>query len=101
MAAAPKTLSPRQRPVLTRCFYKLLYEKNSDSERTAIPITFTTDSIWGTDDLDVVNKETIIHVTINQLRKLDYIILHADSKLSINDIVKAHSNEQITIPEDI
>jgi hypothetical protein len=100
MAAAP-TLNPRQRPVLIRCFYKLLYEKNSDSERTALPVAFTTDSIWGTDDLDGVNKETIIHVTINQLRKLDYILQHANSKISINHIVKGHCNEHITIPVDI
>jgi hypothetical protein len=71
----------------------LLYEKNSDSERTALPVAFTTDSIWGTDDLDGVNNETIMHVTINQLRKFDYIIQHVYNT--------TYCNEHITISEDI
>jgi hypothetical protein len=59
------------------------------------------DDIWATDSLDGVNKEDITSVIINQLRKLDYIIVHADGKISINNIGKGHCNEEITLPENI
>ena len=75
--------------------------KNSDAEPTGHPAAFTIDSIWATDNLDGVNKEAITPAIINQLRKLDYIIVHADGKISINNIDKGHCNEEITIPENI
>ncbi|HKI10129.1 MAG TPA: hypothetical protein VKA09_17200, partial [Nitrososphaeraceae archaeon] len=62
---------------------------------------FTTDAIWATDDLDGINKEAITSIIINQLRKLNYIIVHADGKISINDIGKGHCNEEIILPENI
>ena len=82
-------------------FFKLLCEKNSDAERTGQPVAFTTYSTWAADDLGGVDKESIISIIINQFRKLDYIIVHADGKISINNIGKGHCNEEITIPENI
>jgi hypothetical protein len=38
---------------------------------------------------------------INHLRKLDYIIVHADGKISINNNGKDHYNEEIIMPENI
>jgi hypothetical protein len=99
--ADPKTLNPRERTILATRFFKLLCEKNSDAERTGQPVAFTIDSIWGTNELDGINKETITPVIINQLRKLDYIIVHADDKIRINNLGKGHCNEEITISEDI
>ena len=97
----PNTLNPRERTLLATQFFKLLCEKNSDVERTGQPVAFTTDSIWAEDNLDGVNKEFITSIIINQLRKLDYIIVHADGKISINNIGKGHCNEEITISENI
>jgi hypothetical protein len=37
-----------------------------------------------------VNKESITSIIINQLRKLEYIIVHADGKISINNKGKGH-----------
>ena len=68
--------------------FKLLCEKNSDAERTGQPVAFTTYSTWAADDLGGVDKESITSIIINQLRKLDYIIVHADGKISINNIGK-------------
>jgi hypothetical protein len=81
-------------------FFKLLCEKNSDAE-TGQPVAFTTDSIWAADDLGGVDKESITSIIINQLRKLDYIILYAYGRISINNIGKGHCNEEITISENI
>ncbi len=75
--------------------------KNSDAKRTGQPVAFTTYSIWAEDNLDGVNKESITSIIINQLRKLDYIIVHADGKISINNIGIGHCNEEITIAENI
>jgi hypothetical protein len=97
----PNLLNPRERTLLATRFFKLLCEKNYDAERTGQHVAFTTDSIWAADNLDGVNKESITSVIVNQLRKLDYIIVHADGKISINNIGKRHCNEEITIPEDI
>jgi len=38
---------------------------------------------------------------INHLRKLDYIIEHADSKISITNFGKKHCDEQISLPQSI
>ena len=97
----PKALNPRERTILATRFFKLLCEKNADAERTGQPVAFTTDSILETDDLDGIDKEAITPVIIDQLRKLGYIIVHADDKISINNLGKGHCNEEITIPEDI
>ena len=71
------------------------------AERTGQPIAFTIGDIWATGDLEGVDKEDITSVIITQLRKLDYIIVHADGKISINNIGKGHCNEEITLPENI
>jgi hypothetical protein len=97
----PNTLNPRERTLMATRFFKLLCEKNSDAERTSRLAAFTTDAIWATDDLDGINKEAITSIIINQLRKLNYIIVHADGKISINDIGKGHCNEEIILPENI
>ena len=97
----PTTLNPRERTFLATRFFKLLCEKNSDAERTGQPVAFTIDDIWATDNLDGANKEEITSVIINQLRKLDYVIVHADGKISVNNIGKGHCNEEITLPENI
>ncbi len=97
----PNRLNPRERTLLATRFFKLLCEKNSDAERTGQPVAFTIDDIWATDNLDGVNKEDITSVIVDQLRKLDYIIVHADGKISINNIGKGHCNEEITLPENI
>ncbi|MGH9986947.1 MAG: hypothetical protein ACRD8W_23635 [Nitrososphaeraceae archaeon] len=95
------TLSPREKTLLATRFFKLLSEKNSDAERTGQPLAFSTDSIWGTDNLDGISKESITSLIINHLRKLDYIIVHADRKISINNNGKDHYNEEIIMPENI
>jgi hypothetical protein len=97
----PDKLNPRERTLLATRFFKLLCEKNSDAERTGQSVAFAIDTIWATDNLDGINKETIMPIIIGQLRKLDYIIVHADEKISINNIGKGHCNEEITLPEDI
>jgi hypothetical protein len=84
----PDALHPRERTLLATRFFKLLCEKNSDAERTGQPVAFNIDDIWATDNIDGVNKEDITSVIINQHRKLDYIIVHADGKISINNIGK-------------
>jgi hypothetical protein len=66
-----------------------------------IKSAFTTDTIWATDDLDGVNKEAITSIIIDQLKKLNYIIVHADGEISISNIRKGHCNEEITIPENV
>jgi hypothetical protein len=96
----PDVLKPRERTLLATRFFKLLCEKNSDAERTGQPVAFTIEDIWATDNLDGVNKEDMTLI-ISQLRKLDYIIVHADGKISINNIGKGHCNEEITLPENI
>jgi hypothetical protein len=97
----PDVLKPKERTLLATRFFKLLCEKNSDAERTGQPVAFTIEDIWGSDDLDGVNKEDMTSVIIGQLRKLDYIIVHADGKIGINNIGKGHCNEEITLPENI
>jgi hypothetical protein len=97
----PDKLNPRERTLLATRFFKLLCEKNFDAERTGRPVAFTVDTIWTTDNLDGINKETIMPIIIDRLRKLDYIIVHADKKISINNVGKGHCNEEITLPEDI
>lgn len=94
------TLAPREKTLLATRFFKLLSEKNSDAERTGQPLAFSTDSIWGTDDLDGINKESVTPVIINHLRKLDYIILHVGGKISINNNGKEHYNQDIVMPEN-
>jgi hypothetical protein len=77
-----------------------LCDKNSDAERTGQPLAFTTDNIWATDNLDKVSKEDATPVIIEHLRKLDYIIVHADGKITINNTGKNHCNEEITLPQE-
>jgi hypothetical protein len=97
----PNTLDPKERTLMATRFFKLLCERNSDAERTGQPAAFNTDTIWATDDLDGVNKEAITSIIIDQLRKLNYIIVHADGKISISNIGKGHCNEEIALPENI
>jgi len=95
------TLTPREKAVSATRFFKLLSEKNSDAERTSQSLAFSIEGIWGTDDLDGISKESITPMIINHLRKLDYIIVHADGKISINNNGKDHYNEEIIMPENI
>ncbi|MGH9966080.1 MAG: hypothetical protein ACRD5E_14815 [Nitrososphaeraceae archaeon] len=95
------TLTPREKTLLATRFFKLLSEKNLDAERTGQSLAFSTDSIWETDYLDGISKESITPIIIDHLRKLDYIIVHADGKISINNNGKDHYNEEIVMPENI
>ena len=97
----PKALNPRERTILATRFFKLLCEKNSDAERTGLPSTFVKDDVWGTNDLDGINKEAMMPPIINHLKKLDYIIEHADGKISITNLGKKHCDEQISLPASI
>ena len=99
--ADPSRLSLRERTILATRFFKLLCLKKADAERTGIPTAFVKDDVWGTDNLDGINKEDIMPSIINHLRKLDYIIEHADGKISITNFGKKHCDEQISLPQSI
>jgi hypothetical protein len=96
-------LNPEVRTALTSRFFRLLCEKNSDAERTNQPNLFTKDSIWGTnnDNLDGINKDAIMPAIIGHLKKLQYIVEHADGKISITSSGKGHCGEKIVLSEGI
>lgn len=52
------------------CFLKLLCEKNSDAKWTGQPLAFSTDNVWGTDDLKEVSKESITPITVKAAKEI-------------------------------
>src|SRR5919198_365290 len=99
MASNQNISDPEARSTLAGRFFKLLSEKNSDAERTGKPNIFTKDDIWESWDLDGINKENITQSIIRHLRKLEYIIEHADGKVSLTYEGKKHCGEKITLPQ--
>jgi hypothetical protein len=97
-----KILNPETRTTLSSRFFKILCEKNSDAERTNQSNIFTKDDIWGIgEDLDGISKEKIMPLIIGHLKKLQYIIEHADGKISLTNEGKGHCGEKIILPESI
>jgi hypothetical protein len=95
-------LNPDARTTLASRFFKLLCEKNSDAERTNQPNIFIKDDIWGTDDdLDGISEEKVMPSIIGHLKKLQYIVEHADGKISLTNEGKGHCGEKIILPESI
>jgi hypothetical protein len=95
-------LNPDARTTLASRFFKLLCEKHSDAERTDQPNIFTKEDIWGTSgDLDGISKEKIMPLIIGHLKKLQYIVEHADGKISLTNEGKGHCSEKIILPESI
>ena len=93
-------LDAEARTTLASRFFKLLCEKNSDAERTGKSNIFTKDDIQESWDLDDINKEDNIMPSItSHLRKLEYIIEHADGKISLTYEGKKHCGEKIILPK--
>jgi hypothetical protein len=92
-------LNPDARTTLASRFFKLLCEKNSDAERTNQSNIFAKDDIWGTDDdLDGISEEKVMPSIIGHLKKLQYIVEHADGKISLTNEGKGHCGEKISLP---
>jgi hypothetical protein len=90
---------PEDRSTLASRFFKLLCEKNSDAERTGKPNIFTKDDIWESWDLDSTSKAGITQSIISHLRKWEYIVEHADGKVSLTYEGKKHCGEKIMLPQ--
>jgi hypothetical protein len=98
MVSDKNILDPETRSTLAGRFFKLLCEKNSDAERTGKLNIFTKDDIWQRWDLDDISKENITQSVIRHLRKLEYIVEHADGKVSLTNEGKKHCGEKIILP---
>jgi len=99
MASNQNVSDPETRSILASRFLKLLCERNSDAERTGKPNIFTKDDIWESWDLEGISKESVTESIISHLRKLEYIIEHADGKVSLTYEGKKHCGEKITLPQ--
>ena len=99
MASNQNISDPEARSTLASRFFKLLCERNSDAERTGKPNIFAKDDIWESWDLDSTSRDSITQSIISHLRKLEYIVQHADGKVSLTYEGKKHCGEKITLPQ--